>query len=129
MRFSPWLKGLASLGLEFWLPLPLLGFVFWLGGNWAAEWAMGRPQTTEIRLQASQQMQIQIPVAIVAIEAEIHRNRGFSKVAVKTANPALKKLEYEFRLLEFGQVEAAIARELGVSRTQVQSRIQYEIKR
>jgi hypothetical protein len=129
MQFSSWMKGLASLGLEFWLPLPLLGMLFWLGGSWTAEWAMSRPRITEIRLQASQQMQVQIPVAIVAIEAEIHRNRGFSKVVVKTANPALKKLEYEFRLLEFGQVEAAIARELGLSRTQVQSRIQYEIKR
>ncbi|NJP08368.1 MAG: hypothetical protein HC866_01930 [Leptolyngbyaceae cyanobacterium RU_5_1] len=48
---------------------------------------------------------------------------------MKTANPALKKLEYEFPVLDFGQVEAAIARELNVSRSQVQSRIQYEIKR
>lgn len=129
MKFSPWFKGLTRLGLEFWLPLPLLGLLFWLGGHWAAEWAMGRPQATNIALQASQQMQTQIPVAIVAIEAEIHRNRGFSKVVVKTANPALKKLEYEFPFLEFEQVEAAIARELRVSRSQVQSRIQYEIKR
>lgn len=129
MKFSPWLKGITSLGLEFWLPLPLLGLLFWVGGNWAAEWAMGRPQATNTALQASQQMQVQIPVAIVSIEAEIHVKRGFSKVVVKTANPALKKLEYEFPFLEFGKVEAAITRELGVSRTQVQSRIQYEIKR
>ncbi len=129
MRFSPWFKGLASLGLEFWLPLPILGLMFWVGSHSVAEWAMGRPQTTDIGLQASQQLQTQIPVSIVAIEAEIHRQRGFSKVVVKTANPALKKLEYEFPLLEFGQVEAAIAHELGVARTQVQSRIQYEVKR
>lgn len=129
MRVSSWLKGLASLGLEFWLPLPLLGLLFWLGGNWVAEWAMSRPQTTQIKLEANQQMQAQIPVAIVAIEAEIHRSRGFSKVAVKTANTALKKLEYEFRVLEFGQVETAIARELGLPQAAVRSRIQYQIKR
>lgn len=129
MKAFPWFKGFASLGLEFWLPLPLLGLLFWFGGGWVAEWTMARPQAANTALQASQQMQTQIPVSIVAIEVEIHRKRGFSKVGVKTTNPALKKLEYEFPLLEFEQVEAAIARELGMSRPQVRSRIQYEIKR
>ncbi|NJP08369.1 MAG: hypothetical protein HC866_01935 [Leptolyngbyaceae cyanobacterium RU_5_1] len=77
MKVSPWFKGLASLGLEFWLPLPLLGLLCWMGGNWVAEWAMGRPQTTEIRLQASQQMQTQIPVAIVRSQPRFMSNEDF----------------------------------------------------
>ncbi|WP_421654880.1 hypothetical protein [Leptothermofonsia sp. ETS-13] len=31
MMRSPWLKVFRSLGLEFWLLLPVLGVAFWLG--------------------------------------------------------------------------------------------------
>lgn len=30
MRRFQWLRFLGSLGVEFWLPLPLIGLVFWL---------------------------------------------------------------------------------------------------
>ncbi|MGL5878133.1 MAG: hypothetical protein ACRC2V_10190, partial [Xenococcaceae cyanobacterium] len=30
MRRLQWLRFLGSLGVEFWLPLPLIGLVFWL---------------------------------------------------------------------------------------------------
>jgi uncharacterized protein (DUF433 family) len=65
----------------------------------------------------------------VSIEAELRRDQGFSKVEVRTANPNLKKLEYEFRTLEFSQVEAAIAQELGLTAEQIRPLIRYEIKR
>lgn len=129
MRSASWWKALASLGLEFWLPLPLLGLLFWLGGGLAINGAIERPQETVAQLQASTQLEVNVPVAIVSIEAEIHRNQGFTKVDVKTANPNLKKLEYEFRTLEFNQVEAEIAQELGLSVEQVRPLIRYDIKR
>jgi hypothetical protein len=129
MRSASWWNALAALGLEFWLPLPLLGLLFWLGGGLAINDAIERPQETVAQLQASTQLEVNVPVAIVSIEAEIHRNQGFTKVDVKTANPNLKKLEYEFRTLEFNQVEAEIAQELGLSVEQVRPLIRYDIKR
>ncbi|WAL62086.1 hypothetical protein [Thermocoleostomius sinensis] len=129
MRSSEWWKALAALGLEFWLPLPLLGVLFWLGGGTVINYAIEQPQETVAQLQANSQLETKIPIAIVSIEAEIHRNQGFSKVEVQTINPNLKKLEYEFRTLEFSQVEAAIAQELGLTPDQVRPLIRYEIKR
>jgi hypothetical protein len=129
MRSSAWWKALAALGLEFWLPLPLLGLLFWLGGGAIINYAIERPQETVAQLQASTQLEVKVPVAIVSIEAELRRDQGFSKVEVRTANPNLKKLEYEFRTLEFSQVEAAIAQELGLTAEQIRPLIRYEIKR
>ncbi|MCJ8280156.1 MAG: hypothetical protein MJK14_09655 [Rivularia sp. ALOHA_DT_140] len=41
-NLSPqWLKFIKSLGIEFWLPLPILGLSFWFVGGWLTEHALG----------------------------------------------------------------------------------------
>lgn len=129
IRFPNRWKALSALGLEFWLPLPLLSLMFWAGGGWMMQQAIERPYTSDIQLQASSQIEITVPVAITAIDAEIRRDQGYTKVDIRTTNSNLKKLEYQFQILEFEALEIAIAEELGLPREQVQPLIRYEIKR
>ncbi|MEW5860814.1 MAG: hypothetical protein AB1861_26155, partial [Cyanobacteriota bacterium] len=113
MSSPRWLQVLHSLGLEFWLPLPLLGIIFWVGGGLVTDQALSRSYDTVDKLQADTQLEVQLSVTLLVIKAEIDKEQGFTEVQVKTTDSTLKKLEFEFPVTEFSQVEAAIAQELG----------------
>jgi hypothetical protein len=122
-----WLQGLYSLGLEFWLPLPLLGLVFWVGGGLVTQQMLSRSYNPKAYLQADMQLQRQRSRTVVLIKVEIRKERGFSKVKVKAANSALKELEFEFPVTEFSQIEVAIGQELGLSTDHVRKLVRYQI--
>lgn len=122
-----WLQGLYSLGLEFWLPLPLLGLVFWVGGGLVTQQMLSHSYNPKAYLQADMQLQGRSRT-VVLIKVEIKKERGFSKVKVKTANSALKELEFEFPVTEFSQIEAAIGQELGLSAAYISKIIHYQIE-
>jgi hypothetical protein len=122
-----WLQALKSLGLEFWLPLPLLGLVFWIGGGLVTDRILSRSYDTTTPLKAKTQLKKQPEKVVLAIKVEIKYSQGFSQVRVKTANSALKKLEFEFPLTEVSQIEAAISRELGLPPEQVRHLIRYQV--
>jgi HD-GYP domain-containing protein (c-di-GMP phosphodiesterase class II) len=67
-------------------------------------------------VQADAQQEVQLSVTVLVIKAEIEKIEGLTSVEVKTADPALKKLEFEFPVTEVSQVEARIAQKLGLSR-------------
>lgn len=124
MRHSRWLN--IKLGLEFWLPLPLLGVLFWLAGGLITDYLLSRSYYNKDNLQVN--TQIQKPAKIVlAIQVKINYNQGISKVKIKTANSTLKQLNFEFHLTEFSQIEAAISRELGLTLEQVRQLVRYQI--
>ena len=128
MLGSRWLQPLHSLGLEFWLPLPLLGLVFWVGGGFVTDQMLSRSYSTANYLQADKKLERQPSKTVLLIKVEIKRRQGFSNVKVKTANSALKKLEFEFPVTEFSQVEAAISQELGLSPEHVRKLVRYQIE-
>ena len=128
MLSSRWLQTLRPLLLEFWLPLPLLGIIFWLGGNFVNSQVLSRSYSTVTKLKADTQQQVQLPVTVLVIQAQIERSEGITKVAVKTADPELKKLEFEFPVTQVSQVEALIAQKLGLSREDVRKLVRYQIK-
>lgn len=122
-----WLQTLYSLGLEFWLPLPLLGLAFWIGGGLLTDRMLSRSYDPVVQLQADTQLEGQPAKTVLSINVEIKRRKGFSNVKVKTANSALKELEFEFPVTEFSQVEAAISQELGLSPHHVRRLVRYQI--
>jgi hypothetical protein len=128
MSLPPWLKTGRSLWLEFWLPLPLLGILFWLGGNMVTNQVLSRPYTTVTKLQADTQQEVKLSVTVLLIKAEIDKNKGVTRVIVKTTDPELKTLEFEFLLAEATQVEALIAQKLGLSPTDVRKLVRYQLK-
>ena len=128
MSSPRWLQALRPLLLEFWLPLPLLGIIFWLGGNSVTSQVLSRSYNTVSKLQADTQQEVQLSVTVLVIKAEIDRSEGLTKVEVKTADPALKKLEFEFPVTQVSQVETAIAQKLGLSREDVNKLVRYQVK-
>ncbi|MBD1892099.1 hypothetical protein [Coleofasciculus sp. FACHB-SPT9] len=128
MSSPRWLQRLHFLGLEFWLPLPLLGIIFWVGGGLVTDQALSRSYDTVDKLQADTQLEVQLSVTLLVIKAEIDKEQGFTKVQVKTTDSTLKKLEFEFPVTEFSQVEAAIAQELGLSAENVRTLVRYQLK-
>lgn len=127
MRRTRWLQALKSLGLEFWLPLPLLGLVFWIGGGLVTDQILTRSYYTKEQLKVSTQLPGQPVEVVLAIKVDIDYSRGFSKVKVKTANSALKQLEFEFPATEAIQIETAISRELELSLEQVRQLVRYQV--
>lgn len=88
---------------------------------------LSRSYNPKAYLQADMQLQRQRSRTVVLIKVEIRKERGFSKVKVKTANSALKELEFEFPVTELSQIEAAIGQELGLSTDHVRKLVRYQI--
>lgn len=109
------------------LPLPLLGIAFWFGGELVTKQVLARPYGTLDKLQADTQIQVQLSVTVLVIKAEIEKDQGLTNVEVKTANSAVKKLEFEFPVTEVNKVEAMIAQELKLSREDVRKLVRYQI--
>lgn len=127
MLDSKWLKILKSLGLEFWLALPLLGILFWVGGGLATNSLLSRSYYNNERLQVNTQIKEKPTKLVLAIKVEINYKLGISRVKVKTANSTLKQLEFEFFVTEVSQIEAAISRELGLSLEEIRQLVRYQI--
>lgn len=128
MSSPRWSHFLNSLWLEFWLPLPLLGVFFWLGGNLVTDRVLSRPYTTVNTLQADTQPEVWLSVTVLLIKAEIDKSEGLTLVEVMADDSTLKKLELEFPTTEFERVEALIAQELGLSRETVRRLARYQVK-
>ncbi|MBD1805548.1 hypothetical protein H6F98_08820 [Microcoleus sp. FACHB-SPT15] len=128
MSLPRWLKFLRPLWLEFWLPLPLLGIIFWFGGNAVTSQVLSRPYSTVSKLQADTQQEVQLSLTVLVIKAEIEKNEGITSVEVKTADPELTRLKFEFPVTEVSQVEAMIAQKLGLSREDVNKLVRYQMK-
>lgn len=120
-------RAFRSLGTGFWLALPLLGLGFWLGSDLLRDRILSRPYGTVAQLEADTQLEVNLAVTILIIKAEIYKKQGFTKVEVKTTKSALTKLEFQFPVTEFNQVESTIAQELGLSLADVRKLVRYQV--
>lgn len=60
--FRPrWLQSIRSLGLEFWLPLPLLGLFFWVGGGLLTDRMLSRSYNIKSQFQLDMQRKAEPP--------------------------------------------------------------------
>lgn len=120
-------RWLRASGAEFWLPLPLVALMFWLGSSvlTAQELQQSQPATT--KLQADTQLKALVSVNILLINAVINRNQNTTQVTVETADSILKRLELALATTDPNQIEAAIATELQLSRQEIRQLVRYEI--
>ncbi|MEO0685541.1 MAG: hypothetical protein AAFY76_10995 [Cyanobacteria bacterium J06649_11] len=80
-NLSPqWLKFIKSLGIEFWLPLPILGLSFWFVGGWLTEHALYRTSNNAALLKTTQPNYAK---SIALIQVQINHQQGISLVTVK----------------------------------------------
>lgn len=119
---------LKSLGLEFWLPLPLIAILFWLGGEVVNQQMFSYAYNPDRYLQTNTPAKIQFSASVLAIEIEINQRLKFTKAIVKTANSPLKTLELEFPLTNVSAVETAIANELNISTATVKDLSRFQFK-
>ncbi|MDZ7949713.1 MAG: hypothetical protein RMY16_03240 [Nostoc sp. DedQUE12b] len=125
-----WLQFLINLGLEFWLPIPLIGLFFWLSTGLLTHQVLSYTYGTTAQIHANSKNQIQFSVslAVMSIEAVIHRKEKLTEIKVYTADSVLKQMEFEFPVTEFTQVDAAIAQTLKLPVTAIKQLIRYRLE-
>jgi hypothetical protein len=123
MQQLPMFQVLRSLGLVFWLSLPLIGLVFWLGSGFVGERILSRSYSTKKYLLADTQSTRRIMKRIVAIKVEVIPQQGISRVNVKTDNSVLKTIVFEFPFTDIKQLEATLSQQLGLPRDRVKELI------
>lgn len=124
-----WLQFLTQLGLEFWLPLPLIGLIFFLGTGWLTHHLLSQSYGTTAQLQAdsTHQIQFSLSLTVMSIEAAIDRRDKSTEVKVYTADSMLKQMEFEFPFTDYEQIDGAIAKYLGLSQGAVKELIRYRL--
>jgi hypothetical protein len=120
-------RSIFTLGLEFWLPLPLIGMSIWFGGKSVANQMLSYKYNTQSYLEANNQIKVQLSVTVLAIKAEIKEQVGFTKVTIRTADSAIKTLELELPTTDIAAIEAGITQELGLDLTTVKRITRYQI--
>lgn len=129
MLRSRWFQFLSSLGLEFWLPLPLLGLGFWLLSGLITEQILSRSDDSRHKISVDTTEEVLFTEnKIRSIQLKIKEQQGISKVKVKLAYSALKEVELEFPKTEQAELEVAIAKELGLTVQQVRTLLVREVK-
>ncbi|MGL5807869.1 MAG: hypothetical protein ACRC2R_18370 [Xenococcaceae cyanobacterium] len=121
-----WLRFLSSLGLEFWLPLPLVGLSFWLVIKLVADRDLYFAKFSDRQLQITQNEQ---PTSerIFSIKVTVDRASNSSRVRVKQATSVFQKQEFELPTTQFDRLETAIAQKLNLSIEQVRQLIRYQL--
>ena len=79
------------------------------------------------KLERNQQVQVKIPVNLIAIKAKIEKKQGFSLVEVRTANNALKKLNFVLPVTEVNMLEVMTAQLFNLSLEDVRKLIIYQV--
>jgi hypothetical protein len=117
---------LGSLGLEFWLPLPLVGLGFWLIIRLVSDQNLYLTYHSDRELQITQSEQ---PASdrILSIKIVIDRNSNSSQVRVKQATSVFQKQEFKLSITQFDRLETAIAQKLNLSVEQVRQLIRYQV--
>lgn len=128
MSSPRWLQRASNLNLDFWLLLPTLALAFWVGGEVISNQVLSRPYDIVTEIEANQRTQIQLSFTVQVIQVLIDKNLDLTQVKVKTNDSELKKLEFEFPVTEFEQVEQAIAKELGLPQEDVRRLARYQVK-
>jgi hypothetical protein len=124
MRRFQWLRFLGSLGVEFWLPLPLIGLVFWLIIQFITAQNLRLNNYSDRKLEVNQN-QPSPSGQILSIKVRIDRQSNSSQVQVQQTSSVIQKQKFEIPITESDQLEIAIAKKLNLSVKQVRELIYY----
>lgn len=129
MNLRNWRKNLEILGLEFWLPLPLIGGLFWVTTAWSTETILKSSPNISGPVQADTlpEVEIALKVKLISIEVKIFKERGFTTVDVDVSDSTLKELEFDFPVTDLAEVETEIARTLNLSPEEIRTLVRYQI--
>lgn len=124
---TKWWQLLRSLGLEFWLPLPLLGFAFWVVSGLVTDHSLKLANDSVESVKITPE-KAQLSTKILFIKVTVDRDRHISQVKVKKATRVYQKQEFELATTELEQIETAVSQKLGLPLPQVRQLLRYQIK-
>jgi hypothetical protein len=124
MRRFQWLRFLGSLGVEFWLPLPLIGLVFWLIIQFITAQNLRLSSYSDRKLEVNQN-QPSPSGQILSIKVKVDRQSNFSQVKVNQTTSVIQQQEFKIPITELDRLEMAIAKKLNLSVEQVRELIYY----
>ena len=124
MRRLQWLRFLGSLGIEFWLPLPLIGMVFWLIIQFITAQNLGLSDYSDRKLEVNQN-QPSPSGQILSIKVKVDRQSNSSQVKVNQTSSVIQQQEFKIPITELDRLEMAIAKKLNLSVEQVRELIYY----
>ncbi|MGP1382088.1 MAG: hypothetical protein ACTS2F_00940 [Thainema sp.] len=114
--------------LRIWFLLPVVGLVVWLSAGLLSQQVLSYSYEISTQLQSEQpQVELTWQVTVVAIEAAIDRREGATEVTVRTAHPVLKELELDLPVIEFAEIETALATELRLPQTTIKQLVRYRL--
>jgi hypothetical protein len=124
MRRFQWLRFLGSLGVEFWLPLPLIGLFFWLIIQFITAQNLRLSNYSDRKLEVNQN-QPSPSGQILSIKVIVDRPSNSSQVQVQQTTSIIQKQEFKIPITELARLEIAIAKKLNLSVEQVRELIYY----
>jgi CYTH domain-containing protein len=124
MRRFQWLRFLGSLGVEFWLPLPLIGLGFWLIIKFITAQNLRLSNYSDRKLEVNQN-QPSPSGQILSIKVRVDRQSNFSQVKVNQTSSVIQQQEFKIPITELDRLEMAIAKKLDLSVEQVRELIYY----
>ncbi|WP_072622424.1 hypothetical protein [Spirulina major] len=127
--FAPLLSQGGRWGLEFWLPLPLIALGIWGGAGWLDGRVLSQPRTIPDDTIPIRQGEtyLTMTLTVTSIDAEIDEQSGSTSVVVQTVGSSLQALEFEYPFVDFAEVERAIATDLDLPVTTIQTLVRYRL--
>lgn len=124
MRRFQWLRFLGSLGIEFWLPLPLVGLGFWLIIQFITAQNLRLSTYSDRKLEVNQN-QPSPSEQILSIKVRVDRQSNSSQIKVNQTTSVIQQQEFKIPITELDRLEIAIAKKLDLSVEQVRELIYY----
>ncbi|ACK72298.1 conserved hypothetical protein [Gloeothece citriformis PCC 7424] len=122
---KPVFRWIQALGIEFWLPIPLVAIGFWLGSDRLTTSILNRPYSTENRLQTNYLSSVDPSADIISIEAKLDQTQKKTEVKIRKLDSSTIFLEVP--TIELKELQAALAQELKLSPEDLYSLVRYQI--
>jgi len=109
--------------------LPSVGVAFWLVTQWMTDRVLSQtaPPTTQLQAEGQHQVQLDLSLTIVSIDAEINQQTAITEVSIRAIGSPLEEMEFKFPVTEYADIEAAIAQELNLAPEAIRQLIRYRI--
>ncbi|NES76210.1 MULTISPECIES: hypothetical protein [Okeania] len=129
MKLRKLRKTLKAIGLEFWLPLPIISGLFWVTTGWATQTILySRANITNpVQVDTLPEIDISLKAKLIVIEVKIFKKRGFSTVDVYVSDSRLQEIILDFPTTDIAELETEISSTLSIPREKVQALAQYQI--
>lgn len=120
---------LLTLTWKIGLLLPSVGLAFWLVTGWMTDRVLSQtsPVSTPLQAEGQHQVNLDLSLTIVSIDAEINRKTQITEVSIRTVGSPLEEMEFKFPVAEFEAIEQAIAQELNLPRDDIHKLIRYRV--